>query len=124
MTLGAIWVSVCGQAAEPSPAQFANPPIEARAGAYWVWLNGNVDRAEITRELEEMKAKGMSGAEIWDVGLIHPNPDLTVPAGPAFLGPESLVNIHHAINEATRLGLRLGMVSSDSYSKVDSSSKP
>ncbi|MBI4325352.1 MAG: hypothetical protein HY674_08825, partial [Chloroflexi bacterium] len=87
----------------------------ARPGAYWPWLNGNVDLAQITRELEEMKAKGMSGAEIWDVGVIHPHPDAPVAAGPAFLGPESLAAIHHAINEATRLGLHLGLVASSSW---------
>ena len=124
MILAAILLPVCAKAAEPSPAQFANPPIEARAGAYWVWLNGNVDLAQITHELEEMKAKGMSGAEIWDVGLIRPNPDMTVAAGPAFLGPESLAAIHHAINEATRLGLRLGLVTSSSWNEGGSWVEP
>ena len=38
------------------------PPIEARPGAYWAWLNGNVDLPQISHELEEMKDKGMSGA--------------------------------------------------------------
>jgi hypothetical protein len=36
-----------------------------------------VDLAEITRELEEMKAKGMSGAEIWDIGVISWCPRIT-----------------------------------------------
>ncbi|MBI4325060.1 MAG: hypothetical protein HY674_07320, partial [Chloroflexi bacterium] len=58
--LAAVLLPVCARAEEPSQAQFANPPIEARPGAYWPWLNGNVDLAQITRELEEMKAKGMS----------------------------------------------------------------
>ena len=124
MGLAAILLPVCAKAAEPSPAQFANPPIEARVGAYWVWLNGNVDLAQITHELEEMKAKGMSGAEIWDVGLICPNPDMPVSAGPAFLSPESLAAIHHAINEATRLGLHLGLVTSSSWNEGGSWVEP
>ncbi len=124
LTLGAIGLSLGAQAAGPSPAQFADPPTESRVGAYWVWLNGNVDPAQITRELEEMKAKGMSGAEIWDVGLIRPNPDLKVPAGPAFLSPESLANIHHAVHEAGRLGLHLGLVSSSSWNEGGSWVEP
>jgi hypothetical protein len=100
---------------EPSAALFRDPPIEARPGAFWDWLNGNVDLAQIARELEEMKAKGMSGAEIWDVGVIRPNPEAPIPAGPAFLGPESLKAINHAIEEADRLGLHLGMVASSSW---------
>ena len=109
---------------DPSAALFRDPPMEARVGAYWVWLNGNADPAEITRELEEMKAKGFSGAEIWDIGVIRPNPDMKVPAGPAFLGPESLAAIHYAINEATRLGLRLGFVSSSSWNEGGSWIQP
>jgi hypothetical protein len=107
-----------------SPALFRDPPLEARARAYWVWLNGNADRAEITRELEEMKAKGLAGAEIWDIGVIRPNPDMEVPAGPAFLGPESLAAIRHANGEAARLGLRLGFVSSSSWNEGGSWVRP
>ena len=35
----------------PSPEQFMEPPIEARPGAFWAWLNGNADLPQITREL-------------------------------------------------------------------------
>ena len=46
---------------------FANPPVSARPGAYWAWLNGNISNEQITRDLEQMKAKGMGGGEIWDI---------------------------------------------------------
>ena len=100
---------------EPSAALFQDPPLEARPGAFWDWMNGNVDLDRITYELEEMKAKGMSGAEIWDIGVIRPIPEEPIPAGPAFLGPESLKAVNHAIEQADRLGLHLGMVASSSW---------
>jgi len=100
---------------EPSAAMFKEPPIEARPGAFWSWMNGNVDLDRMTYELEEMKAKGMSGAEIWDIGVIHRIPEELIPAGPAFLGAESLKAINHAINQADRLGLHLGIVASSSW---------
>ena len=100
---------------EPSPALFLNPPMEARPGAFWDWMNGNVDLDRMTYELEEMKAKGMSGVEIWDIGVIRPLPEEKIPAGPAFLGPESLKAVNHAIDHADRLGLHLGMVASSSW---------
>jgi len=100
---------------EPSPVLFLNPPMEARPGAFWDWMNGNVDFDRMTYELEEMKAKGMSGVEIWDVGVIRPLPEDKIPAGPAFLGPESLKAVNHAIDQADRLGLHLGMVASSSW---------
>src|ERR1017187_10738512 len=46
------------------PAQSAletgwnNPPNAARLPAYWWRINGNVTKASITHDLEEMKAKG------------------------------------------------------------------
>ena len=100
---------------EPVAALFQEPPIEARPGAFWDWMNGNVDLDRMTYELEEMKAKGMSGVEIWDIGVINPNPEEPIPAGPAFLSPESLNAINHAVNEADRLGLHLGIVASSSW---------
>jgi pimeloyl-ACP methyl ester carboxylesterase len=109
---------------EPSLALFMNPPMEARPGAFWDWMNGDVDLDRITFELQEMKAKGMSGAEIWDIGVIRTHPEEKVPAGPAFLGPESLKAVNHAIEQADRLGLHLGMVASSSWNAGGSWVKP
>ena len=57
---------------------FRNPPTEARPSALWTWLNGHVDLKQITRELEEMKAKGMRGAIIWDLGALS-DPNKIIP---------------------------------------------
>ena len=109
----------------PSQALFRDPPIEARPGALWDWPNGNANLAQLPRELEEMKAKGMSGAEIWDIGTYNQNPnEEPVKSGAAFMGPESLKAINHAIDEATRLGLNLGMVSASSWNAGGSWVKP
>ena len=43
------------------------------------------------------------------------DPDKRVPAGPAFLGPESTKLIAHAIREADRLGLEIGIVASSGW---------
>jgi hypothetical protein len=96
-----------------SPEAFANPPMESRPGAYWCWLNGTVDHQQMTREMEEAKALGMRGFEIWDVGVYRPRN--MVPAGPAFLGEESLKSIKHAMSEAKRLGLELNMIAASSW---------
>jgi hypothetical protein len=77
-------------------------------------LNGNVDHGQITRELKEMKDKGMRGGLIWDVGALV-NPDNMIPAGPQFFGNESIASIHHAMDEAERLGLELGLFTSSSW---------
>ncbi|MCH7229116.1 glycosyl hydrolase [Haloferula sp. A504] len=99
---------------ELSESEFRDPPLAARPSALWSWMNGHVDHGQITHELEEMKAKGMRGAIIWDIGVLI-DPEKIIPAGPAFLGPESLASIHHAMDEAERLGLELGLFASSSW---------
>ena len=69
-------------------AGWQNPPTEARLRAYWWWLNGNVTKASITRDLEEMKAKGFGGAVIIDAGGASQEGNDNVPHGPTFFTPE------------------------------------
>jgi len=43
-----------------SEARFFDPPLSARPSVLWTWLNGYVDNDRLTRELEEMKSKGLA----------------------------------------------------------------
>ena len=88
---------------------FKNPGNEARPRAYWNWLNGDVSLEGLTRDLEEAKAKGLGGLQMWDTEAMR-NPDGFVPAGPPFLGEESVQAIHHTMKEAERLDLDLGLI--------------
>ncbi len=99
---------------EQLSGQFVNPPMSSRPGAFWCWLNGDVTKASITKDLEEMKDKGMSRAEIWDVEA-RDNINGAFGIGPKFLGDESVEFIKHAMNEGKRLGIRIGMVASSGW---------
>ena len=93
-------------------AGFAAPPPEARLRAFWWWLNGNVTRASITRDLEGMKAKGFGGAILFDAGgakQAYMGGNDQVPAGPVFLSPSWRELFRHALAEAARLGLELSV---------------
>lgn len=94
--------------------EFLNPPASSRPGAYWCWLNGDVTNASITKDLEEMKAKGMGRAEIWDVEARN-NIDGAFGIGPKFLGDASVGFIKHAMSEGNRLGIKIGMVASSGW---------
>ena len=97
-------------AAEPSLDDiWREPPPEARVRAYWWWLNSHVDRAAITRDLEEMKAKGFGGAVIFDAGGAEQQGNNRVPAGPAFGSPEWRALLRHTLAEAERLGLEMSL---------------
>ncbi len=93
---------------------FVDPPASARPGAFWAWLNGDVTKESITNDLEEMKAKGMARAEIWDVEARN-NTNGAFGIGPEFLGDESVDFIKHALSEGKRLGIRIGMVASSGW---------
>ena len=93
---------------------FRNPGNEARPRAYWNWLNGDVSLDGLTRDLEEAKAKGLGGLDMWDTEAMH-NPGGFVPAGPPFMGPESVAAMHHSMKEAKRLGMDLGLTTSSGW---------
>jgi len=84
---------------------FANPPEEARAWCYWWWLNGAASKEGITRDFVEMKRQGISGALLFDAGQAGP----PAPRGPHFMGPEWREMFKHAVREADRLGIALGV---------------
>jgi hypothetical protein len=90
-------------------AGWQNPPDEARLRAYWWWLNGNVTKASITKDLEEMKAKGFGGAVIIDAGGASQEGNDLVPHGPTFFTPEWRALYRHALSEASRLGLEIDL---------------
>jgi hypothetical protein len=86
-----------------------NPPSESRLFAYWWWLNGNVTKESITRDLEEMKAKGFGGAVLIDAGGANQWGNAQVPHGPTFFSPEWRELYKHTLHEANRLGLEISL---------------
>ena len=90
-------------------ADWNNPPPDARVRAYWWWLNGNVDKAAITRDLEQMKAKGFGGALICDADGSSQDGNARAPHGPTFFSPEWRELYKHTLREADRLGLEMSL---------------
>ena len=97
----------------PSPSMetlrkdFANPPNEARPMVRWWWFGAAVVKPEILRELQQMKADGIQGAElafVYPEVLDDPAKDLkNLP----FLSPEMLDDVNYAQSEGRKLGLRI-----------------
>lgn len=77
--------------------------------AYWWWLNGNVSKASITRDLEGMAAKGFGGALICDAGGATQDGNDAVPAGPMFASPAWCELYLHTLAEAKRLQLEMSL---------------
>ena len=96
-------------AADPTADPWLTPPPEARLRAYWWWLNGNVDKASITRDLEQMKLKGFGGAVIFDADGSSQGGHQQVPPGPEFGSPAWRELFAHTVREAARLDLELSL---------------
>jgi hypothetical protein len=95
--------------ADSLEAVFANPPQDARLRAYWWWINGNVTKESITRDLEQMKAKGFGGALICDADGSSQDGNDRAPHGPTFFTPEWRELYKHTLREADRLGLEMSL---------------
>jgi hypothetical protein len=101
MLLGAAsFVSVTAAAGELSRS-FLTPPDSARPGVYWYFMDGNLSREGMTRDLESMKAAGLGHLVFLEVNV-------GVPRGPVdFLGEEWQNLFVHAVREAERLGIEI-----------------
>jgi hypothetical protein len=77
--VGCAVLLLCGASAvwaESLEEGFAKPPVAAMPGVWWRWIDGNVTREGISRDLAEMARKGIRSVNLFDVGG-------GVPAGPA-----------------------------------------
>ncbi len=81
--------------------EFKNPPETSKPGVYWYFMDGNLSRGEMTKDLESMKEAGISNLIFLEVGI-------GVPRGPVdFMSEEWQDLFVHAVREAERLGIKI-----------------
>lgn len=99
---------------------FARPPRAAGPWVYWFWWNNVVSREEIARELEEMAAAGLAGAELrvvtfhgWGgpplAGMDDANLERLGQRRLRYLSDEWLDVMEFTCAKAQKLGLRLAL---------------
>ncbi|MBL4675262.1 MAG: hypothetical protein JKY70_03505 [Mucilaginibacter sp.] len=84
---------------------FLTPPDQAKSKVYWFWIYNRVTKEGITRDLEEFKAKGISGVNMICNGGYAGKAPLP---GVKFLGDEWRELFRYAIKEAKRLNIEFG----------------
>ncbi|MGC9355092.1 MAG: glycosyl hydrolase, partial [Mariniphaga sp.] len=81
--------------------EFENPPDSSKPGVYWYFMDGNLNREEMTKDLESMKQAGISNLIFLEVGI-------GVPRGPVDFMSEAWQDLYvHAVREAERLGIKI-----------------
>ncbi len=101
--------------AQIEPSAFEQPKPENHVIAWWHWLNGNITREGITRDLEAMKAVGIHQATVLNVW--RDMPDADVPGKVRFNTPEWWGMLRYAMQEANRLGMTMGAANCDGWSE-------
>lgn len=76
--LGLIAICSCGSSAEVDDQRFVlqqgfeNPPRQARPRVWWHWMNGNVSKDGIRKDIEWMSRVGIGGLQNFDASLETP----------------------------------------------------
>ncbi len=84
---------------------FLKPPRSAQPWAYWWWLDSAANREGITADFEAMRRQGIAGVLLFDAGEGKTN----APKGAVFMGEAWRELFRHALREADRYGITLGV---------------
>lgn len=107
--------------AQPAPAattleaQFFNPPNSARPRVWWHWLNGNITKDGITKDLDWMSRVGIGGLQNFDVDL---NTPVLVKNRLVYMTPEWKDAFRFAAGEAEKRGLEMAIAASPGWSET------
>ncbi len=107
------------RAASPARAddladRFLHPPESTKPRCYWYWMDGQVTREGITRDLEAMKRVGIGEGYI---GIISGQAGTPVGVPSKAFTEEWWGHLEHAIREGGRLGVDIGLFNSPGWSQ-------
>lgn len=96
--------------------EFVTPPSSVQTGTYWYWIDGNVTKEGVEKDLEAMKAAGIDRAfmaNIGGTGTGDPNAQYRV----EFMSDEWWDITRAALKKATELGIDIGIFNSPGWSQ-------
>jgi hypothetical protein len=94
---------------------FRDPPETARPRVWWHWMNGNITKDGIAKDIEWMKRVGIGGLQNFDVDL---GTKQIVENRLAYMTPEWKDAFRFAASEAQRQGLEFAIASSPGWSET------
>jgi len=106
---------VHAQTAPDLEIQFRDPPSEARPRVWWHWMNGNITKDGIAKDMAWMKSVGIGGLQNFDVNLQTPQ---IVEKRLVYMTPEWKDAFRFAAQEAERQGLELAIAASPGWSET------
>lgn len=104
-----VTASVTNYAIAQRLEDFQNPPSSCKALTWWHWINGNVTKTGIRKDLEAMQKVGVGGLILFNVGFYS--------AGDSpFMSDAWWNHVAYAMQKADSLGLKFGVFNSDGWS--------
>lgn len=94
---------------------FLNPDQAARPRVWWHWMNGNISKDGIYKDLSWMKRSGIVGFHNFDAGLKTPQ---VVKKRLAYMTPEWKDAFHYMLEVADSLGMEVTIASSPGWSET------
>ena len=94
-------------------AHFADPPRESRPMVWWHWMNGNITKDGIRKDLEWMDRAGIRGFHHFDAALQTPQ---VVDNRLIYMTPEWKDAFRYALEVADSLDMEVGIASSPGWS--------
>ncbi len=90
--------SCCGNPHDELVSDFLMPPEETKPWCYWYWLNNDISKEGVTKDLEAMASVGIRRAMIGNIEG----------GGPVKMFSDEWYDVtHHALKEANRVGVEL-----------------
>jgi hypothetical protein len=100
---------------DPLRSSFANPPTSARPRVWWHWMNGNITKDGIRKDLDWMSRVGIGGLQNFDAALMTPQ---VVSNRLVYMSPEWKDAFRYAAGLADQKGLELAIASSPGWSET------
>src|SRR6201996_9578605 len=92
--------------------EFVHIPDSIQTSIYWYWINGNISKEGVVKDLEAMKKVGINRAFIGNIGLGG------TPNGKVKMFSDEWWDIlHTTLKTATRLNIQIGIFNGPGWSQ-------
>ncbi|MDR0385358.1 MAG: glycoside hydrolase family 2 [Prevotellaceae bacterium] len=109
--ISAVILPLCVCCGDRSERDFATPPETVTTGVYWYWVNDNISKDGVVRDLQAMKQAGINSAYIGNIG------GQPVQSGDVkLMTGEWMEILHTAMKTAGELGIEIGMFNCPGWS--------
>ncbi len=113
ITVGTAAAQAPGEDLDDLYARFINPAKEFRPRVWWHWMNGNVTKEGIRKDLEWMDRAGIAGYHNFDAGMETP---AIVDERLVYMTPAWKDAFNYALDLADSLGMEVTVASSPGWS--------